>query len=73
MRKREVEKRANEGTVVSVRGSVVDAWFPRKRARLYKLLRCWDGGAIVIGEAAFSLPMKSSGSTNLLFWIDIGL
>ncbi len=39
---------ANQGTVVSIRGSVVDARFPRRLPFVYNLLRAGDGGEIAI-------------------------
>ncbi len=38
----------NQGTVVSIRGSVVDARFPQKIPSLYNLLRAGEDGKIVI-------------------------
>ncbi|MDH4268080.1 MAG: F0F1 ATP synthase subunit beta [Deltaproteobacteria bacterium] len=42
------EDQLNRGTVVSIRGSVVDARFPQKIPSLYNLLRAGEDGRIVI-------------------------
>jgi F-type H+-transporting ATPase subunit beta len=42
------EPQTNQGTIVSVRGSVVDAQFPRRLPPLYNLLRTGDDGKMVI-------------------------
>jgi len=41
-------KEANQGTVVSIRGSVVDALFPERIPAIYNLLRTGEGGKIKI-------------------------
>jgi len=48
MNKQGSVNQANLGTVVSVRGSVIDARFPRRLPALYNLLRTGDDGRIVI-------------------------
>jgi F-type H+-transporting ATPase subunit beta len=48
MNGRESINQSEQGTVVSVRGSVVDAHFPRRLPLLNNLLRTGDGGKIVI-------------------------
>jgi F-type H+-transporting ATPase subunit beta len=42
------DQSSNRGSVVSVRGSVVDAFFPQKLPSLHNLLKCGDDGGIVI-------------------------
>lgn len=42
------EPQTNQGTIVSVRGSVVDAQFPGRLPPLYNLLRTGDDGKMVI-------------------------
>ncbi len=41
-------KEANQGTVVSIRGSVVDAFFPQNIPAIYNLLHTGEGGRIKI-------------------------
>ncbi len=48
MTKHEDQNKPNRGTVFSVRGSVVDAHFPKRLPPLYTLLRTGDDGKIVI-------------------------
>jgi F-type H+-transporting ATPase subunit beta len=47
MNNHERANQSNQGTVVSVRGSVVDAYFPRRLPPLYNLLKTGDEGKIV--------------------------
>lgn len=47
MNNHERANQSNQGTVVSVRGSVVDAHFPRRLPPLYNLLKTGDDGKIV--------------------------
>ncbi len=49
---------ANTGTVVSVRGSVVDARFTRRLPHIYNILRCGDRQEIVI-EVSTHLDAKT--------------
>lgn len=44
----ENSNRSNQGTVVSVRGSVIDAHFPQRLPPLHSQLKAGDGGKIVI-------------------------
>ncbi len=48
MSKYEISENSNHGSVVSVRGSVIDAYFPGKIPALYNELQAGDHGEIVI-------------------------
>ncbi|HOM28209.1 MAG TPA: F0F1 ATP synthase subunit beta [Deltaproteobacteria bacterium] len=43
-----MSEQVNRGTVVSVRGSVVDAWFPQRLPDIFNVLRTGDDNRIVI-------------------------
>jgi F-type H+-transporting ATPase subunit beta len=43
-----ISNQSNQGTVISVRGSVIDAHFPQKLPHIHNLLRTGDNGRIAV-------------------------
>lgn len=58
MKRRDESNTSNEGTLISIRGSVVDAQFPGHLPSIYTVLRAGDDGGIVI-EVTTHLDSKT--------------